>query len=62
VRSYQSWLEAPLEELGAEPSERQAVMVKHMAVKKNALQPVTLPAMEGRQPEVTASIKLTEIE
>jgi len=38
VRSYQTWLEPVLEDLGAKPSARQAVMVKHLArlVKENA--------------------------
>lgn len=31
VRSYQAWLEPVLEDLGATASERQAVMVKHLA-------------------------------
>jgi hypothetical protein len=31
VRSYQAWLEPVLEDLGAQASERQAVMVKHLA-------------------------------
>jgi hypothetical protein len=31
VRSYQTWLEPVLEDLGAQPSQRQAVMVKHLA-------------------------------
>ncbi len=62
VRSYQSWLETALEELGAEPGERQAVMMKHMAITKKAVQPVALPAMEGRHPEITAPITRTEIE
>jgi hypothetical protein len=31
VRSYQAWLESALEDLGGKPSERQAVMVKHLA-------------------------------
>ena len=30
VRSYQAWLEPALEDLGARPGERQAVMVKHL--------------------------------
>lgn len=30
VRSYQTWLEPVLEDLGAKPSTRQAVMVKHL--------------------------------
>ncbi len=31
VRSYQAWLEPALEDLGARPGSRQAVMVKHLA-------------------------------
>ncbi len=31
VRSYQTWLEPVLEDLGAKPGDRQAVMVKHLA-------------------------------
>jgi hypothetical protein len=31
VRSYQAWLEPALEDLGARPAPRQAVMVKHLA-------------------------------
>ena len=47
VRSYQGWLEAALDELGAQPGARQAVMVKRMAVtvKKPVL--ATLPAIKG---------------
>ena len=32
VRSYQSWLEMAMEELGAQPGPRQAVLVKHLAL------------------------------
>lgn len=45
VRSYQAWLEPALEDLGATASERQAVMVKHLAhilkeeQRVNAIQP-----------------------
>ncbi len=47
ARSYQSWLEPALESLGAQPGDRQAVMVKRLtaAVKKPALSP--LPALKG---------------
>jgi hypothetical protein len=31
VRSYQTWLEPALEDLGAKSAPRQAVMVKHLA-------------------------------
>lgn len=40
VRSYQAWLEPVLEDLGAKPAERQAVMVKHMARLVKDEQPV----------------------
>ncbi|MEW6093558.1 MAG: hypothetical protein AB1531_06290 [Chloroflexota bacterium] len=44
VRSYQAWLESTLEELGAEPGPRQAVMVKRLA--KTIKEPQRVPAME----------------
>ena len=34
VRSYQAWLESMLEDLGASAGERQAVMVRHLTVRK----------------------------
>ena len=55
VRSYQSWLEPAIENLGAEPGSRQALMVKHLAVPQKALRSVSLPALNGGRPEVTAS-------
>ena len=60
VRSYQSWLEPFLEELGAETSPSQAVMVRHLAVKKKALRPFAIPSVEGRQPEITTPISHLE--
>lgn len=45
VRSYQAWLESMLEELGASAGERQAVMVRHLAVRKYAEE--ALPASKG---------------
>jgi hypothetical protein len=56
VRSYQSWLESAIEELGAEAGPRQAVMVKRLALPQRALRPYVLPALEGGHPEVTAPI------
>jgi hypothetical protein len=41
VRSYQAWLESMLEELGASAGERQAVMIRHLAVHQRAEE--TLP-------------------
>ena len=55
VRSYQSWLENALEQIGAEPGPSQALMVKHLTVPDKSLVYQELPSMEGRQPEVTAS-------
>jgi hypothetical protein len=60
VRSYQSWLENALEELGAEASSRQAVMVKHLAAPQKAERSFALPALEGGRPDV--SIPLAHIE
>jgi hypothetical protein len=56
VRSYQSWLESAIEALGAEPSPRQAMMVKHLALPQKALRAFALPALEGGRPEVSAPI------
>lgn len=36
VRSYQAWLESMLEEMGASAGERQAVMIRHLAVRQRA--------------------------
>ena len=54
VRSYQSWLEPAIEDLGAEPGPRQAVMVKHLAVAQKAARTFALPALEGGSPEISA--------
>jgi hypothetical protein len=60
VRSYQSWLESAIEELGAEPGPRQAVMVKHLAVTQKAFRAFALPALEGGHPEISAPIARSE--
>jgi len=60
VRSYQSWLESTIEDLGAEAGPRQAVMVKHLAVAQKAARSFALPALDGGQPEVTAPIVRSE--
>jgi hypothetical protein len=59
-RSYQSWLEPLIEDLGAETGPRQAVMVKHLAAAQKASRAFALPALEGGQPEITAPIARTE--
>ena len=56
IRSYNSWLEPALEDLGAKSRTRQAVMVRHLAVPQKALRTYTLPVLEGGHPEVTAPI------
>lgn len=56
IRSYQSWLEPVIEDMGAESGPRQAMMVKHLAIPQKALRAYSLPALEGGQPEITASI------
>lgn len=43
VRSYEAWLEAPLEELGASAGPRQALLVRHLAEAQYATQ--TLPRL-----------------
>lgn len=60
VRSYQSWLEAAIEELGAEAGPRQAVMVKHLSLPQRAVRVFSLPALEGGHPEVSAPIARSE--
>jgi hypothetical protein len=56
IRSYQSWLEPFLEDLGAEAGPRQAVMVRHLAVAMKAARSFVLPGLERGHPEVSAPI------
>lgn len=56
VRSYQAWLEASVEALGAQPGPRQAVMVKRLALSRRVVQTVALPVLEGKQAEPTVPI------
>lgn len=56
VRSYQSWLETAIEDLGAEAGPRQAVMVKQLVNQQKALRAFAMPALEGGQPEITAPV------
>jgi hypothetical protein len=56
VRTYNSWLEPAMEEIGAKAGPRQAVMVKHLAVPQKAVRAYVLPALEGGHPEATAPI------
>jgi len=60
VRSYQSWLETAIEDLGVESGPNQAVMVRHLAIPKKAVRTFTMPAIEGGQPEITTPITRME--
>lgn len=60
VRSYQSWLELAIEDIGAEAGPRQAVMVKHLAIPQRSVRAFAIPALEGGHPEVTAPIIRSE--
>jgi len=60
VRSYQSWLEPAIEELGAEAGPRQAVLVKHLSSLQKSPRMLAVPALEGGQTEVTASMVHSE--
>jgi hypothetical protein len=56
VRSYQAWLEASVEALGAQPGPRQAVMVKRLALSRRVVQPAALPVLESQRAEPTVPI------
>lgn len=62
IRSYQSWLESAVEDMGGEPGPSQAVLVKHLAVPQKALRSFSLPALEGGQPEITAPFARTQVQ
>lgn len=54
VRSYQGWMNDPLERLGFETGPSQAVMVKRLAVLLRRPALASLPALEATRPEPTA--------
>lgn len=60
VRSYQAWLEAILEDLGAQPGASQAVMVKYMVQPLKAGRTFTLPSLENGHAEVSTPIAQSE--
>ncbi len=61
VRSYQTWLEPVLEDLGAKVSPRQAVMVKHLARLIQEGQPaITVPAAVNIQPSRISRMDIDE--
>jgi hypothetical protein len=57
VRSYQAWLEPVLEDLGALPGNRQAVMVKHLAHMVKEEQ-----AVKAAQPAVAQPSQFSKLE
>lgn len=61
VRSYQTWLEPVLEDLGALPSPRQAVMVKHLArLIKNSQLARAVPVNVNVQPSRISRMEIDE--
>jgi hypothetical protein len=60
IRSYQSWLENTLEDLGASAGPTQAVMLKHLAVAQKVKSSFSLPALEGGQQEITTPFVRSE--
>lgn len=61
VRSYQTWLEPALEDLGAKASQRQAVMVKHLArFVKDSKPAKVIPSNAGVQPSRMSRMEVDE--
>lgn len=61
VRSYQTWLEPVLEDLGAQASKRQAVMVKHLTrLIKDGKTARVVPTSVGVQPSRISRMDLDE--
>lgn len=60
VRSYQSWMTAPLHALGFEALTDQAVMVKRLAVSIRQPQLAVLPSLEASLPKPTAPLARLE--
>ncbi|KXK15005.1 MAG: hypothetical protein UZ14_CFX002000714 [Chloroflexi bacterium OLB14] len=61
VRSYQTWLEPVLEDLGAKASQRQAVMVKHLVrLVKDGKLVKSIPSHAGVQPSQMSRMEIDE--
>jgi len=61
VRSYQTWLEPALADLGAQASTRQAVMVKHLArLVKEGVPARTVPSSVSVQPSRISRMEVDE--
>lgn len=60
VRSYQSWLEALLEEHDAQVALNQAVMVRYLTATRRVTQVTNVPALNGSKPEPTVPVARIE--
>ncbi|MCL4560700.1 MAG: hypothetical protein M1281_08815 [Chloroflexi bacterium] len=57
IRSYQGWLESILQDQQVEPGPQQALMVKHLAITRKAVEMVRHPVLEnGRAAEHTSPV------
>ena len=52
-RSYQPWLETPLESLPGESSQEQALLVRHIAIRQRVTAPLTYKPLENGHTEPT---------
>ncbi len=60
VRSYQSWLESAIEDIGAEAGPRQAVLVKRLAILQKQERTIVVPNLERNQREASAPLTNTK--
>jgi hypothetical protein len=56
VRSYQSWFESALQDLGATPGPRQALLVKHLAIAERQTQSLRIPALQNHRAEQASPV------
>jgi hypothetical protein len=56
IRSYQSWLEGAIAELGAQAGPEQAVLVKRLAIAQKATRPYEVPVLERTAGEISAPL------
>jgi hypothetical protein len=61
VRSYQSWLEPAIEDLGALAGPRQALLVKRLAKPVKATQPVPVHALERGRAEISTPMAQSKV-
>lgn len=60
VRSYQAWLEPALEDIGGQASQRQAIMVKHLARMVKDEQPVVAAEKTWANKPVTPAVRVSD--